>query len=205
MIRQFVKRRNETRGRHRSRLENIISDTLVFGNRIPKDFFITSGLGESDIAIHAGSYHLALKDAGIEGYNHITYSSILPKIANEIKKPEKYVHGSVMETITAVANAEIGQRATAALAYGWLYDKATHEKFGGVVCEYNGHDAENVAEKSLKRSLNELYISGYAEDYLLNDIKFISRSFLPRKRFGTALVAICFTSYIYPYFSFPER
>ena len=42
------------------------SDTfMLLANRIPKDFFITSGIGESDLAIHAGSYHLALREAGI--------------------------------------------------------------------------------------------------------------------------------------------
>ena len=57
---------------------------LVIGTRIPKDYFVTSGAGESDITIHAGSYHLALKDAGIERCNIMTYSSILPSIANRI-------------------------------------------------------------------------------------------------------------------------
>jgi hypothetical protein len=37
----------------------------VYACRIPKDYFETSGKGESDIAVHAGSYHLALKEAGI--------------------------------------------------------------------------------------------------------------------------------------------
>ncbi|MBN2212904.1 MAG: arginine decarboxylase, partial [Bacteroidales bacterium] len=45
---------------------------MVVGNRIPKDYFITKGTGESDIAIHAGSYHLALKAAGIEMANIMT-------------------------------------------------------------------------------------------------------------------------------------
>ena len=198
MNRQIVKRISDARGGHRPSLEDLATDTLAFGNRIPRDFFTASGIGESNIAIHAGSYHLALKDAGIEGYNHMTYSSILPKIANEIKKPGKYLHGSVMESISAVANAEMGQRSTAALVYGWLYDKTSREKFGGLVCEYNGHDTEDVAEKSLRRSLNEIYINGYTENYFLDGIKFISRSFVPTKKFGTALVALCFTSYVYP-------
>ncbi len=60
---------------------------LVVGNRIPRDYFVTTGSGESDITVHAGSYHLALKSAGIEMANIMTYSSILPGIANEIPKP----------------------------------------------------------------------------------------------------------------------
>ena len=63
-----------------------IINKIIIGNRIPKDYYITKGKGESDIAIHAGSFHHALKDAGIEMCNIISYSSILPGIAKEIKK-----------------------------------------------------------------------------------------------------------------------
>ncbi|MBN2203390.1 MAG: pyruvoyl-dependent arginine decarboxylase [Candidatus Aenigmarchaeota archaeon] len=171
---------------------------MNIGNRIPKDFFITSGVGQSDITIHAGSYHLALKDAGIESFNIMTYSSILPGIAQEVPKPSDYVHGSVMETIMACSNAEKGQLATVGIIFGWLYDKNTGEKYGGLVCEYNGHDSEEFAIESLKASLNELYNNGFDDKYDLNDIKVISRSFVPEKRFGTALVSLCFTNYVYP-------
>ncbi|MFW6371856.1 MAG: pyruvoyl-dependent arginine decarboxylase, partial [Bacteroidota bacterium] len=69
-------------------VNNSLQSGLVIGNRIPKDYFITSGTGESDIAVHAGSYHLALKKAGIEMANIMTYSSILPQIANKTSRPE---------------------------------------------------------------------------------------------------------------------
>ena len=84
---------------------SIKSDGILIGCRVPKDFFITKGAGESDITIHAGSYHLALKDANIEMCNIMTYSSILPRIATEIDQPGKLLHGSVMETIMAVSNS----------------------------------------------------------------------------------------------------
>ena len=35
------------------------------GNLIPHTFFVTKGSGESDLELHAGSYHMALYDAGI--------------------------------------------------------------------------------------------------------------------------------------------
>jgi len=34
----------------------------------------------------------------------MTYSSILPAIAKEIKQPSSYIHGEVMESIMAVAH-----------------------------------------------------------------------------------------------------
>ena len=171
---------------------------ILFGNRIPKDFFITSGIGESDITIHAGSYHLALKEAGIEMCNIITYSSILPKIATEIEKPKELVHGSVMETISAVANSKNGERATAGIIFGMLHDRKTGEKYGGLVCEYNGNEEEEVSGASLQSSLKELYNNGYSERFELKEIRLITRSFVPKKKFGTALIAICFTNYLVP-------
>src|SRR3989338_5087022 len=114
---------------------------IIVGNRIPRSFFWTSGIGESDITIHAGSYHLALKEAGIERYNIMVYSSIMPGIAIESSKPskEEIVHGSVMETIMAVTSGTKGQRLTAGIIYGWLYNKQSGEKYGGLVSAYNGN------------------------------------------------------------------
>ena len=169
----------------------------LVGNRIPKDYFVTTGKGESDITVHAGSYHLALRNAGIEMCNIMAYSSILPRIANRVDRP-KLVHGSVMETISAVSTAEKGERATAAIIYGWLFDKSTSERYGGLVCEYNGSLTVENASVQLKESLNELYTNGYSERFRLEDISLFTESFVPEKKFGTALVALCFTSYVFP-------
>lgn len=171
---------------------------LIVGNRIPKDFFITEGKGESDITVHAGSYHLALKNAGIERYNIMTYSSILPAIAQEVPAPEKYVHGSVAETIMATATSQKGKPATAGIIFGWLFDKKTNKKYGGLVCEYNENGSEEQAGKSLMASLQELYQNGFAEQFHLKEIKLMVNSFVPKKKYGTALVALCFTNYVYP-------
>lgn len=170
---------------------------ILIGNRIPRDYFETKGTGESDITIHAGSYHLALKDAGIEMSNIMTYSSILPGIANRIEKPENIIHGNVMESIMSVCNAEKGQRATAGIIYGWLYDKISGEKYGGLVCEHNGNYDLVELDYRLNASLQELY-QDFSGKYLLDGIHTISESFIPRKEYGTALVALCFVNYLYP-------
>ncbi len=175
-----------------------MTENILIGKRVPKDFFITGGAGESDITVHAGSYHLALKEAGIEMYNIMSYSSILPKIANEIKKPSEVTHGAVMETISAASTSKKGERATAGIIFGWLYDKKTNEKYGGLVCEYNGSKSEVEAEEELKKSLNELYTNGYEENFNLREIKFTGKSLIPKKNFGTAIVALCFINYEIP-------
>lgn len=174
---------------------------LVIGNRIPKDYFITKGTGESDIAVHAGSYHLALKSAGIEMANIMTYSSILPAIANKTEKPENILHGSVMETIMAVSNGQKGERVSAGIIYGSLNNRGTRERYGGLVCEHNGNHTLHELTDLLGASLNELYINGFQEKYTLDDIEIITESFVPKKNYGSALVALCFTSYVVPIIS----
>jgi arginine decarboxylase len=171
---------------------------IVLGCRIPRDFFVTSGKGESDITIHAGSFHLALKEAGIERYNIINYSSILPSIANRIEQPREQVHGAVLESIMACANSKKGETATAAIIFGWLFDRVTGEKYGGIVCEYNGHDSKEKAESSLKQSILELYNNGFSGGFDLKNVEIHSQSFKPKKKFGTALVSICFVNHEYP-------
>ena len=182
----------------RSREVNNPQKGLVIGNRIPKDYFITKGTGESDITIHAGSYHLALKNAGIERANIMTYSSILPSIANLVDQPESFTHGAVMETIMAVAHGSKNERVSAGIIYGWLYDRITGEKFGGLVCEHNGNYKVPVLEEMLRASLDELYYNGFEEDYSMGKITLLRESFIPRKKYGTVLVALCLTNYFYP-------
>ncbi|MFA5060724.1 MAG: pyruvoyl-dependent arginine decarboxylase [Candidatus Pacearchaeota archaeon] len=171
---------------------------ILIGRRVPKDFFITKGTGQSDITVHAGSYHLALKKAGIEMCNIMTYSSIMPEISKQIRKPKDFTHGEVLESIMAVAHAEKGQRATAGMIFGWLYDKKTRKKFGGLVCEHNGdYSVEEIKEK-LKASINELYENGFSEKYNLKKVKILTESLVPKKNYGTALVGICFVNYVVP-------
>jgi arginine decarboxylase len=171
---------------------------LWVGNRIPWQYFETYGTGESNIAIHAGSFHLALKDAHIEKYNIMTYSSILPGIAEKIEYPGLMIHGSVMESIMSVCHSTQGQLATAGIIYGWLYDRETGEKYGGLVCEHSGNYDERELKYRLDASLEELYTEGFSVDYEIDNIELLSQSFIPNKKHGTALVALCFTSYYYP-------
>ena len=99
----------------------------------------------------------------------------------------------------AVADKEKGQRATAGIIFGWLYDKKTNQKHGGLVCEYNGSDSEEDAKHQLHQSLNELYSNGYSEDFNLKNIELISDSFIPEKKYGTCLISLCFTNYYVPF------
>jgi len=171
---------------------------FVIGNRIPKDFFITTWAWESDITVHAGSYHLALKAAGIEMGNIMTYSSILPKIANKVERPKNITHGEVIESIMAVAHWWSKEQISAWIIYWMLYDKKTKEKYWWLVCEHNGNYSDAEIEKLLRSSLNELYINWFDENYDLKDISIIKETFTPQKKYGTVIIALCFVSYVVP-------
>jgi len=170
----------------------------MVGNRIPKDFFSVTGSGESNNTIHAGSYHLALKEAGIEMCNIMTYSSILPGIATEIERPKELVHGSVMESILSVCHVEKGEYGIAGLTYSWLYHRETGEKYGGLVCEISGSFSLMTMYDKLKDSTLELYNNGYSKDYTLKMGKVLTSDLRPTKTYGTCLVGLCFVNYLYP-------
>lgn len=178
---------------------------MLMWNRVPKDYFVTSGVGESEITIHAGSYHLALKDAGIEMANIIAYSSILPKIATEVPRPanpnEVITHGSVMETIMASQSCRYGESATAGLIWGWLYEKDAlggfTNRYGGLVCEYGGSMPEHEADVHLREMIRELHTNGY-EHLRLTEVRTLIRTVTPMKMYGTALVGLCFLNHEYP-------
>jgi arginine decarboxylase len=177
-------------------------ENIIVGNRIPFHYFVTKGSGSSDLTIHAGSYHLALKAAGIEQSNIMTYSSILPQIATEIPKPQGLIHGAVMESILSVCTTCRGERATAGIAYGWLYDKKFEKiHYGGLVCEIYGDYSEKEIRSKLKLSLDELYFNGYNDDWRLGEPNFLVESFISPKQYGTALAAICFVDYQVPVIS----
>ncbi len=173
------------------------SKEMLSAKRLPRDYFVTKGKGESDLSVDAGSFHLALRDAGIEMCNIMTYSSVLPGIAREIEMPKNLVHGSVMESIMSKATCGAGESITAGLILGWLYHKKTGEKLGGIVCKFNDSSGAECIAK-LKLSLEELYDNGFSEEYYLRDVQVLSETVSPQKRFGTAIVALCFVNYVYP-------
>jgi len=166
---------------------------IVIGNRIPMDYFITAGVGSSDNDRHAGSFHLALRDAGIENCNIIRYSSILPSIANKIDKRYPIIHGEVAECIIAEANGEIREQISAGIIYGWLYDE-NNNRYGGLVCERANNSSEIDLIKDLKTSLNELYVNGYSH-FDIRDIEIQTKSMVGDKKYNTVIVALVFQTY----------
>ena len=92
------------------------------GNLIPNTFFITKGSGESDLEKHAGSYHMALYDAGISDFNIMTYSSVIPATAHLATMDELDLppFGSEMKTIMAVSHGYQDEFVSAGVVYACI-------------------------------------------------------------------------------------
>ena len=58
-------------------LERNVS-ALYVANLIPTKHFVTKGSGETSLGYHPGAFDIAMERAGIENYNLVPYSSILP-------------------------------------------------------------------------------------------------------------------------------
>ena len=157
------------------------------GNLIPHTFFITKGSGESDLELHAGSYHMALHDAGISDFNIMVYSSVLPATAHiasmdEIDLPP---FGSELKTILAVSHGQQDEFVSAGVVYAWMYaDENFDKKVGGLVCEVSGRYRIEELEARLIRVINDLHQKTYAH-YYLGELNFVTEGITIEKRYGT--------------------
>ncbi len=163
--------------------------------KIPTKYFVASGFGESDITYHAGSFHMALQECGIENYNIMRYSSVLPKNCVETDEKPEMVHGAVMDTIYASCDGEEGDLITAGLIIGDLVKKTNREKIGSLVCEIGEKSEPEAVEVKLKQAIEALYVGGYKEEHDLDNLRVEIRSNRVTKKYGTVLVAIAFTEY----------
>jgi arginine decarboxylase len=170
------------------------------GCRIPKEYFWVIGWGESDVGIEVGSYDAALDMAGIENYNVMLYSSVLPPDAVELSCLPDIHHGSVLEGIIAVRHTdEPGTRITAGLLLAKVYRNSDGSYLGGFACEYAGNGSLEEAEVNLQEAMQQLFARRYqARFYKLEIGKSVVRTYTPERSFGTILVGIGFASYLVP-------
>lgn len=168
--------------------------------RIPRKYFICHGHGESSIDWHCGSYHDALMECGVENYNIMQYSSIIPLGAERVEKPKEYVHGSVLEAIECRCDTTAGIPCAAGIIFGLLVDKETKEAHGGIVCEIKQPDSDDkeLLREKLYKALQALHMKKYDKKYDLSYTETIIDAFTPKEKFGTALSLIGFCSYVYP-------
>ena len=195
---------------------------FVLGNRVPYEYFITKGKGESaagsaGLPYETGSYDAALNVAGIENTNVIEYTSVIPREAKEITREEglKRLHwGEVLECIKAQSNGRKGEKISAAVMTNTITDPNC-KYLGGFACEYSGHGDKKYAETSLALSISGMIkrrgygnIQGRTVLYK-NNMTDTGYTIYPGHIFnyenlditeshGSVLVAICFVSHHYP-------
>ena len=165
------------------------------GNLIPHTFFVTKGSGESDLELHAGSYHMALYDAGISDFNIMVYSSVLPATMDEIDLPP---FGAELKTIMSVSHGQHDEFVSAGIVYAWMYaDENFDEWVGGLVCEVSGRYRIEELEARLIRVINDLHQKTYSQ-YFLGELNFVTEGITIEKRYGTALAGLCFVDFQLP-------
>ena len=198
---------------------------MILGNRIPYEYFATSGKGESEagsegLKYETGSYDAALTDAGIEDCNIIEYTSVIPTHAKLISREEgiKRINwGEAMECIKAQANGDKGQFISTAVLTTDVFDH-NNKYLGGFALEYSGSGSKEQAINSLSASLKGLIERrGYglinnkvemfkdnitSKNYRLYPGKiFIYDSLTVKKEHGTVFCALCWVSHKYPQLS----
>jgi len=194
---------------------------LVLGNRIPHEYFITKGKGESDagskfLPYETGSYDAALNDAGIQNANIIEYTSVMPVDSVQLTKEEglkRMEWGEVMECIKAQANGEKGSTISSAVMTTSIYDP-NGKYLGGFACEYSGSQTRTDVESSLEKSIAgmierrgygvvktgmKMYKDNVTDSgYKIHPGKIFEYESLDvKKKHGSVLTAICFVSYKY--------
>ena len=170
---------------------------MLYGNRIPIEYFATDGVGESDTS-PVNAFDKALKDGQISNVNIMTYSSILPKEARKIDQIP-LPHGCVVETIMARADGRKYERISAGIGCGHLHKKSDGEYIGGIVVEYHGNLPDGLIDAELRERLQEMVVDrSDSHELELREIETYHRALEPTKDHGSVIVALCFTSYEFP-------
>ena len=135
--------------------------------------------------------------AGIENYNVMLYTSVLPPETVELLHLPDIHHGSVPEGIIAVQHTDKPRtRITAGLLLAKVYRHSDGSYLGGFACEYAGNGSVEEAEANLREAMQQLFARRYKTRlYKLEFGKSVVRTFTPEKSFGTILVGIGFASY----------
>lgn len=172
--------------------ESFISKTY---NRIPHEYFITKGCGESDFEIHAGSYHIALYNANMCNYNIQTYSSILPKRSTEIDINNIDIpFGSELYTIMSCIHGDRGEYLNCGIVIGDLID-INGEKIGSLVCEVTNKIKNFDIISQLSDAIFDLHKNTY-QNYEIGNIRYLTNELEVTKKYGTCLVSLCFCSFL---------
>ena len=161
----------------------------------------------------ASSYDAALTMAGIQNYNMIQYTSILPpeaKMLSRSKALQSAHFGSVMEAIFSQKNGVKGETITAALLVTRIEDFKGN-KIGSFCTEYMGNATEATVKKILMRDAQNMAARrGFGKvklqwkkkakgsKYYFTPEHLVFQSLKVKKKYGTVIAGLFFVNYIFP-------
>ncbi|WP_437955616.1 pyruvoyl-dependent arginine decarboxylase [Sorangium sp. So ce119] len=186
----------------------------IYLTRVPLAYFVTSGYGDTDHGggldpWHTGSFDLALAMAGIENFNIVVCSSVIPpeayEIPLEVAKPH-FRHGAVMEVILASMNGRTGETVTAGLGRVRVRDRRTGACLGGFAAEYEGHGDAATAARTLRHELEGIVLRRH--DAAQVDLEYDEPAIASRviqNLHGTAIAALCWLTCSFPELTEPQR
>lgn len=176
-------------------------------NRIPQKFIVAVGSGQTSFGpgedpFETGAYDQALTAAGIENFNIVKYTSVIPPEAEEITLADAVAeglthHGMVLECIMAQMNGVQGDHICAGVGRMMVKDQDGNV-IGGFAAEYEGNGSREFARKQLKTALKGIFQRrGYEQKgYTICDYHFDTTDLVVDENFGTVLVALGFVTYI---------
>ena len=174
-------------------------------NRIPMEYFLTSGAGESNLLSSSNettSFDGALVDAGIPDVNIIQYSSIIPPKAKEIPQGVNN-WGEVMECIISRKDGTRGKTISVGIMIIDIFNPMGIF-LGGLAVEYSGKDSYTKSKAKVHLMVKEMIhrrnfgnLNGEVTDlgYRVTEKRYIYKSLKIKKKYGTVLVGICFKKF----------
>lgn len=183
------------------------------GTRVPTFGFLTGGTGQSNLGLppqeyETFAYDSALRAAGIENFNVVPYTSVLPKelrgnIITDVTNVQSFFHhGSVLEVIMAGSGAAKSRFAALATGLGLCWAETRHGKFiGGFAAEFiqrytsqiDADVAQTEAQLWLTKSMDhELKLRGLRK---VGDYEFFVNWMNIEERYGYCLTALGFLNF----------
>lgn len=149
---------------------------------LPKEYFLTSGIGESNITM-LNAFDNALMKAGIAQCNLVPVSSIIPTDALEVDR-RKIKAGTITFAVLAEGKGNKGETTSAGIGY----IKPKFERHG-IVVEQSGKVSKEKLCISISKALMDMRISRKLHS---SKKHIVAREYKIKKKYGCVIAALVF-------------
>lgn len=150
---------------------------------LPREFFITTGKGQSDTS-EMNAFDNALIKAGIGQCNLVKVSSILPKNCEEIS-PVKIEPGTITFVVLSRSNGKKGEKISTGIGYAIM----KNEQGYGIIAEDCNNKSEEKAREEIQKKLREMASSRKME---IERIRIETESLEVNSEFGCVIAALVY-------------